>query len=371
MAFNYFIDESGNSGDLIKKKFDLKFGNQPLFALACIGVFNQDKTNCFFNELMKKHAITNDELKSSNLYFQNPQVFHDLFLHLKQEKYPLLVELVDKKFCIATQIVNHLIFPPYFMPDESDGSVQYIRNGIADYISTNLPDNCYEAFFNACNTPSNQTILNAMETLKSFFLSKNSDNDFAELTASSIDESIDDYNILKARIGETEAVKKFIPIPDKTKNGLTIKLLPHVHSTFNLLARLNRFHNKELHLVNLYHDKQNEFDYIIQSSKEMLENMDTPYSGPPVFHSDYELSSSAGLDFLDSKSSIGIQLADLTAGFINRYVNGYLYKQVDMKDIYHETFKVIVNHYNRISPLGINFVIPQSMQEIIFRKYSL
>lgn len=97
----------------------------------------------------------------------------------------------------------------------------------------------------------------------------------------------------------------------------------------------------------------------------------TPYNGPPVFNSDYDFTKKANLDFLDSKSHVGIQIADLIAGFMSRYINGWLYKNSEIPSIYHESFSRIVSNYNNIRSQGVNFVIPQSKQQIIFRKHNL
>ncbi|MBF4280089.1 DUF3800 domain-containing protein, partial [Vibrio anguillarum] len=258
MTYHYYLDESGNSGDLIGKKVDLSFGGQPIFTLACIGVSNEEALTGQVSKLKEKHGIEDKELKSSDLYFAKPDFILDIAELISDSRLPVLVELVDKKYCIATGIVNHQIWPPYFLGDESNGQVQYIRNGLADYITSNLQNTCYEKFFEACKNPSEKTLLNSMHELISFFESKKSSVDFAELTVKSVEETIDDYRIFKERVGEVEAVKKFIPIPDIMKNDKDVHLLPHVHSIFNIIGRLNKYHLKELGDVTLHHDKQEE-----------------------------------------------------------------------------------------------------------------
>lgn len=369
MNYHYYLDESGNSGDLINKKLDLNFGNQPIFTLACVGLLDVEKTKSDIDDIRIKHSISDLELKSSTLYFQCPELFSDIFAYLNDKQYPILVELVDKKYCVATHIVNYYIIP--HMADESNGMAQFIRNGIADYITHHLPDECFLAFFSACNQPSEASIIAAMEKTRDFFSKKIPELDFAELTVKSINLSIDDYFETKEEYGETVAINKFSPIPDKTKTGQTINILPHVHSVFNLLARLNQLHNKNMNKVNLHHDLQNEFENIIVYSKNFIEQKTTPYNGPPVFNSDYNFTKKVNLDFLDSKSHVGIQIADLIAGFMSRYINGWLYKNSEIPSIYHESFSRIVSNYNNIRSQGVNFVIPQSKQQIIFRKHNL
>lgn len=370
MAYHYYLDECGNSGDLIGKKLDLSFGMQPIFTLACIGISNEETLIREVNELKDKHEIEYKELKSSDLYFSKPEFILDIAELISNLRLPILVELVDKKYCIATGIVNHQIWPPYFTGDESDGQVQYIRNGLADYITHNLQNTCYEKFFEVCKKPSEKNLLSSMHELISFFQSKKSSVDFAELTVGSIEETIDDYYIFKERVGEDEAVKKFIPIPDPMKNDKDVHLLPHVHSLFNIIGRLNKYHRKELDDVTLHHDKQEEFDDILVYSKGLLESLEKEEGIPPVFHSDYVVTSKLNLEFVDSERSIGIQLADLVAGYFARYINGILYKELQVEQVYHDIFMCFRRNFHPMSPLGVNFVIPESKQQIIFNKFN-
>ncbi len=369
MTYHYYLDESGNSGDLVGKKVDLTFGNQPIFTLACVGVTSEELLLKGITELKIKHQIESKELKSSDLYFERPSFMLDVAKLISDLRLPVLVELVDKKYCIATNIVNHQIWPPYFTGDESNGQVQYIRNGLADYITFNLNNACYVKFFESCKKPTEKNLLGSMNELICFFNSKKNAVGFADLTVKSIEETIDDYYIFKERIGEVEAVKKFIPIPDVMKNKKDVYLLPHVHSIFNIIARLNKYHLKELEGVNLHHDKQEEFDEILISSKELLETIEYNENRPPVFHSDFDLNSTLELEFLSSERSIGIQVADLIAGYFARYINGLLYKGVEMDKIYHDIFMCFRRKFHPMSPLGVNFVIPDSKKYVIFNKF--
>lgn len=145
MKYNYYLDESGNSGDLVKTKLDLQFGQQSIFALSCIGIDDLAKAEKFIQELKAKHKIFDEELKSSEIYRSKPEAILDIAKFLTREQCPVLVELVDKKYCVATSIVSHQILPAYFAPEESDGMAQFFRNMLADHLTINLTDECYEA----------------------------------------------------------------------------------------------------------------------------------------------------------------------------------------------------------------------------------
>ncbi|HCD5206174.1 DUF3800 domain-containing protein, partial [Klebsiella pneumoniae] len=57
MLNQYFLDESGNTGDLVKKPPDLNFANQPFFALSCIGVPDCDDLQKYIDSLKSKHRV--------------------------------------------------------------------------------------------------------------------------------------------------------------------------------------------------------------------------------------------------------------------------------------------------------------------------
>lgn len=372
MNYNYYLDESGNSGDLIGKSESLSFGNQPIFSLACLGVEDESSLNDFFQSLTDKYELDEDELKSTDLYFKKPEVFLDLATFISQYSITLLVEVVDKKYCIATQIVNHNIMPPYFMPDESERKAQFIRNGLADFLATSLPDDLFKKYYSVCKARTERSLINFMTELKNFFEIKsnpNNINDFHGLTVKMIEESIDDYMVMKERFNESKALERFIPIPDYTEKGLRINLLPHVHSIFNLMARLNKYHIKNVNNVNLYHDKQSEFKHILTQSKEYIESQNIE-NIPHIDNCDFDFVEKLNLQFLDSKQSGGVQAADLVAGFFNRYINGLLYKELEVDDIYHSIFFEFRKNFIPSSPLGVNFVLPESKQNIIFRMFN-
>lgn len=372
LSFSYYMDESGNTGDLISRSEDLKFSGQPIFTLSCVGISDIKKVEDFISRLKLNHDLEDSELKSSELYFNKPEVFLDLARFITNERLPILVELVDKKYCVSVSMVNHHIMPPYYMPKEAelDGSAQFIRNGVADYLTSKINDSAFKEFCKACKEPSEINLLSSMSKLKSLFNGEDQQSDFYQLTVKSIDETIDDYQVMKSKVGEEDAIKKFIPVPDTTEKGVSIKLLPHVHCIYSIIARLNKYHLKNISDVTIFHDKQNDFDFILTSCKEHIVNTEFNETIPPVHHSDYDILENIKLEFVDSKHSSGIQIADLLAGFFNRYINGLLYKNVHIDDVYHSIFREFRKSFHPMSPLGVNFVIPESKQQIVFRKFN-
>lgn len=194
---NYYFDESGSTGDLINQKFDLGFFTQPIFAHVGIGVDENINIEHILDEIKQKHDILGVELKSQDVYFKKPEVMFDIVKFIVDERLPFLCEVVDKKYTIATSMVTHLIVPP--MQDESDGQNQYIRNKLADFISLNAPEECFELFFKTCMTPTEDNLLATMNSLRVFFSEPHEELPDENLTILMIDETIDDYQLAKKR----------------------------------------------------------------------------------------------------------------------------------------------------------------------------
>lgn len=362
---NYFFDESGSTGDLINEKFDLGFFSQPIFAHVGIGVDEGTNIEYVLDEIKKKHDVSGVELKSQDIYFKKPELMFDLVKYIVDERLPFLCEVVDKKYTIATSMVTHLIVPP--MQDETDGKNQYIRNILADFISLNAPEECFKLFFKTCITPTEENLLATMDSLRIFFSESHEELQDENLTTIMIDETIDEYRKAKEEIGEQEALKIFIPIPDFDSNHNTISILAHVHCFYNLLARLNKYHCRDWDDVILFHDTQNEFATTLHYCIENIKTID-PTNIPPILNADFHIEDDIRLNFIDSKDKSAIQIADIIAGFLNRYINGLMYKRLEINQIYHNIFNMLLicNRLPHPSPLGINFVLPASIREELF-----
>lgn len=367
---HYFFDESGSTGDLINKKFDLDFFTQPIFAHVGIGkdeTFNTEAVLCVLRE---KHGISKLELKSQDIYFKKPELMFDLVKYIIDRKLPFLCEVVDKKYTIATSMVTHLIVP--MMQDERDGKNQYIRNILADFISLKAPDECFRLFFKTCITPTEDNLLATIKAIRLFFSESHEELQDENLTILMIDKTIDEYKTEKKDIGEQEAIKGYIPIPDLDSNNNTMAMLAHVHCFYNLLARLNKYHCRDWEDVILFHDTQDEFSTTLHFCIENIKTIDTTNT-PPIPNADFHIEGDIRLEFIDSEDSATIQIADIIAGFLNRFINGLMYKKSDIGPIYYKIFNMLLK-YNRLprpSPLGINFVLPQSIREKLFNEFKV
>ncbi|HGW3879778.1 TPA: DUF3800 domain-containing protein [Proteus mirabilis] len=363
---DYFLDESGNTGDLVKIPSDLSFANQPFFSLACVGVPDLKHLDSYINDLKKTHKIQGNELKSKNIYKSNPKFMLDLFKYIETEKLPFYVEVVDKKYTIVVSIVDHQIIPPYFKMFDTERQTQGLRNELSNYLVENLPDSCYDAFMESCINKSEENLLKSMKSLRKYFESTAFKFKYKHEVLKCLKSTIRFFHDEKKR--NNEILNLLNPIPDLNKRDAEIHLLPHVHSWFNIMGKVNKYQKSDLSNVTFFHDQQDHFDDILFYCTEQIKNYNVINPFDPS--TDYKITGDISLQFPDSKKSSGIQLADILAGFISRYVMDFLYKK-DIDDIYHDVFMQLKKCYSNDNFFSVNFVLPINRRNTLFEKFEL
>lgn len=348
-----YLDESGNSGDLISRKNGLGFAGQPVFSLAAVDISKIEDLGERINSLKTKFGVQAAELKSSDLYKKKPKFMLEVFSILVDSKSPFFVEVVDKRFYIATSIANYQIFPPYFTGDESDGRIQVARVISANAMALDMPDEYFERFFEVCHEPNEEKLLKSMTGVRDFF---SGHLEYSENTKN-IDISIVGYLEEKQESG-VEAVLRFVPIPDDGKRGNRILLLPHVTSLTNIIARVNLANQGSIEGVKFFHDKQDHFDEALVNIKELMAIINPVDNSPPTPNSNFHVKTSADLSFTDSKKTLGVQIADLFAGFFSRYYEDFFKDESKVGTIYHEIYNKITDGFDQEKSVGVNWVVP-------------
>jgi hypothetical protein len=163
---DYFIDESGNSGDLAKRDSVFSFGEQPFFSLAAIGVEDVHSLETVIEKLKARHRIKLPELKASALY-DRPQFICELVENLCARRWPYFVEVVDKKFFLAAHITSRQLLPPVEGVAE-DAMFNWVRNVVADYLYERGPDDVYIKFIAVCERPTDETLRAQLDSLIEF-----------------------------------------------------------------------------------------------------------------------------------------------------------------------------------------------------------
>lgn len=345
----YFFDESGNTGDAAL----LDWGEQPTFVLAAVGKEEGDSHLAGrVDELRKKHHIQMAELKGSKLYNSKSGFVRDVVDFLIAEGYPVFVEVVDKRYHLTMMLTS------YFLSSVSKSlrNMDEVRdsNIIADIIFEDFDDRVMEAYAEACRRRSAEATYEfmrvfALETRKQYGsvvdASKWSDEkDFARwANLSDIVQrgqaSTEHFEEL-AEAGEPEddLVSCFLPPPDENKSGKILAMLPHVTCFTYLYARLNAHAGDSD--VRLVHDNQDQFDQLLQDYQEvlasnkfaMINQLNEEAELPWRDVIDWEFSDDHTIEFGDSKELIGIQIADLIAGFCRKYYDESIEKGDQLLD---------------------------------------
>lgn len=279
MINKYYIDESGNTGDLIMNEENLNFSSQEYFTLSCIGLNDSklDEVSTFIDQLKKKYKIQNEELKFGKIkhIFGKKIGFVLELLKYIEEESDLLIEVVDKKYNIATNITNCLVNPPYYLGENiSEQDTITFNLNLSQWLYDNLPNSFFIKFSNIARNPSEKGLNDLFDNLLTI-LEKNSNED-ANSIKILVEETIDDFKTMKEELkdisSEREAFTYFLPLPDKNKKGELIGMLPHISSFTNLHARLNYKYKDDISLVTIIHDNQDHFDEIIEQYHKDAKN---------------------------------------------------------------------------------------------------
>lgn len=349
----FYVDESGNSGDLARSGHDVDFGGQEIFVLAGIGVDDSDVLVRELERLRHHYRVQTAELKSSALR-NKPALVGELLAFLRRHEMPLLVEVVDKRFMIVANMINNLVLPAVGACDVTPDA-QWFRNELAEYLQRCAPSGVIAAYVAACDAPSAESIVAAFDTLLDWLDGQDASDRRAEALRFFTRDSLDDF---MAAGPEAElAQQRCLPPPDLGKKGQSIWMLPSLTSLTNLYARINRYRRRRLAGVVIVHDEQAHFDAILADAKLLAERLAADGSAISARFADYHFVEQATLRFASSAQTPGIQAADLVAGFVMRYVKSVLHDQTAPDPVARDVFDMLTDFTDPMKGLGINFVL--------------
>ncbi|MBO2680361.1 DUF3800 domain-containing protein [Shewanella algae] len=367
MDKKFYIDESGNTGDLVVTEKDDNFSSQEYFTLACVGLNDSSLPDLegFIKELKSKYKIQSPELKFSKMkgIFGKKIGFILELLKYIEESCNILIEVVDKKYFLSTTIVNCLVNPPYFQPDRDQNTNRLIHLELSQWVYDHVTKEFLIKFTNISRNPSEEGLIELFDDLLS--LARETKDPLSDAVCLGIEESIDDFNLLKRNNKQVDrdAYTYFLPLPDTNKRGQLIGVLPYISSFYNLHARLNHLFQRNLSEVSIIHDNQSHFDEIlkyyhsgaVENTNEESVTFDT---------ADFVFLNSSSLQFQDDKGSIGLQVADLFAGLLNRAIPHLIYEDKTLTDAENAVLqRVMASLYYQ---QAINFVLPKKQNEKLF-----
>ncbi|MFM9384435.1 DUF3800 domain-containing protein [Pseudomonas sp. UV AK001] len=348
----YFIDESGNTGDLTLGGDTLSFGEQPYFGLGCIGVKNIEEFENKISMLKDKHRIRSSDLKSVKIYKGKPKFVLDLIKLIVDQELPFFVELTEKKYFVATNVIFYLALPPYFV-DNSDPDLQYTRNLLSEFIALHAPNEVFTNYFKACHTQDKEKLFVAFETLLEF--ARSGSSMLHTYLADAVVSAMGTFQkVLKQEVSQEETIKRFLPSPDTGKKGKDVWILPNYSSLTSLYARINHAHDGNIEHVKLVHDVQTQFDDILFGAKKAAEDSKPGHKVSPT--SNYDFLQTAEMSIKRSEDSLGIQAADVLTGFLVRYAQDKLVYKVEPASELVKAFQLIAETEDLVKGYGVNYV---------------
>jgi|ERR1035437_2680866 hypothetical protein len=344
-----FIDESGNSGDAAIAGIQ----QQKYFALSAVNLDQETATAIadivkFFR---KNKNLQQSELKSTNTYDSQIQLTTEILKTLIQGDVPIWTELMDKQYHIACNLNTFTIIQNW--SSKLTPEVRQFLISSADYLYDNFLIEEYDPFIQACKYPSLENVVRMYEYLR-FRFSQFGESEYKASYLFLIDKYMEELSDPNNNWGP----EKYLPIPDYLKNGKILTMLPYVPAFSNLLARVNKSLSSTNELgAKLIHDEQLQFDDIITDYKNFLENkMQSKWiEQATIINADFLLLRKHILEFQNSKSSLGLQIADIVAGFSARASNQILLNTINPN--YKKLFSQIKHQ--------INFVIPTRHSSIL------
>lgn len=344
----YFIDESGHSGDLASTKA-LDFANQPVFALACIGVSDEQGLADELERLRAVHRCGPGELKSDMARL--PHFVADLVAYLEASDSPVFIELVDKRFFIAIHIVNHLLcggLGPDRVPMPE-------RNALAEFLTDGRSDQILLDYIAVCRNPSIESVRAVLQALWVWL--DESDEEVARIAQFLTMEARDRLNL-----GETP-LDGFLPLADRTGTDRMVWMLPNLTCLTNIYARIKLSRPEGVDGITLVHDEQLQYGSVLADNKALMEDLARQGNAPSALFANYDLSGVADLRFAASTSEVCLQAADLLAGCAMRFARGAIARRRKPDPALRVAFFALLGLTDPSEGRGINLVFTYAALE--------
>jgi len=368
-----FLDESGNTGDLVLNKENIHhFNNQPYFVLGGFGIENDEsifrELTSAIIKLKKDNHIYSKELKGAHLWPRRIRFIYELFKYLYENDFPLFIELMDKKFFIIANIANIVGLTSEAL--DHPGALfdnRIFFNKFADYLYQNLSPETIIWFSKASREPSQENV----ETFLAF-LERDSEKfppEFRELISSMIDRyyhQLINYLIVSIQYSNPPW-EYYVPPADPKSGPKRISLLPHTTAATNIFARINKYsrdHGYEK--VIIIHDQQEQWKEILKNELHILSDPSSDVSKklrernipyPLNLRLDYNFDRHYRIFFGDSEKTIFLQLADIISSSMNKLWEEFK-RNYRLRPYSKRIIDIILNFPTKVhTSTGTNFVI--------------
>jgi hypothetical protein len=356
----YYIDESGNTGDLSTVKLETYFSEQRMFALAAVGCTLDDDFIEEFSTLKEAHRFQGPEVKSRQAY-DRPRFIIGLLDLLAGRHCPIFIEIVDKHYFVVMNIIERMVVP-YVGECDYRPEALWMKGIMADYMALHAPPELAHAFAACCQSRDHTEIRELYKHIIRWARESTvPPTDLAEGILRFARDSLKDFR----KLPKAKAVDRALPIPDTNPAGKLLWVLPNLTSFTHIYARINRFARGQLSGVTLFHDEQLQFGDILLHNKNLAEGLSELAPKLPLKTADFNFSEAADLRFLCSHESIGIQIADVLAGFMARYVQDAIWNGTTLHPEKVAIFDRLVAIGDQDLGIGINFVAPDNLPRFL------
>ena len=360
MPVAYYIDESGNTGDLTTAVIETYGFEQRMFTLAAVGCDLDDAFMERFKVLRTVHRIQSPEVKSRQAY-ERPQFVSSLLDLLEERGCPIFIEAVDKHYFVIANIMDRIVVP-YVGACDVQPRTLWMKGVMADHMAIYGPPELAQSFIACCQSREYVEVRDFYKQIIRWAqASRLPTEGVADAFVRFTRDSLKDFR----KLPKAKAVERALPIPDTSPKGKLLWVLPNLTSFTHIYARINRFHEKQVSDVTLFHDEQLQFGDVLHQNKGLMEGFTTQDMKLPLKTADFEFSASAKLEFLHSHDSIGIQIADVIAGFVARYIQNAVWGEMAMDADRKAIFNRLITTGERERGTGVNIVAPESLLRIL------
>ncbi|KMS60055.1 hypothetical protein V474_11880 [Novosphingobium barchaimii LL02] len=356
----YYIDESGNTGDLTRAKTESYGQEQRMFTLAAVGCDLEQPFKTKFEALKAAHRFQSVEVKSKQAY-ERPQFVSDLLDLLEEAGCPIFIEAVDKHYFVVTNIIERIVVP-YVGPCDVQPDTLWMKGVMTDHMALYGPPEIAKAFIACCQSRDYVEVRDFYkQVIRWAQTTRLPTEGVAEAFVLFTRDSLKDFR----KLPKAKAVERALPVPDISPKGKTLWVLPNLSSFTHIYARINRFLDKQVSGVTLFHDEQLQFGDILLQNKMVMEAFTNEDVIPSLKTADFRFSESAKLEFLRSHESIGIQIADVLAGFVARYIQDAVWGEMTMDRERMTIFSRLVASGERERGTGLNIVAPDGLVHLL------
>lgn len=309
-----YADESGNTGDAVIPDECVAFGGQPVFALAAVAEpaesADSGKLHDALARVRQRHNIHASEIKSRAMK-KRPGIVMTLLGELLEHEIAIFVELMDKRFYVANNVVTWFLVGPTIL--RAGPNQQALANTICDI----LTDHCAETLKTYARLAQNPTAEGAERFLCAFRTEVARLRWHPFLPVALVD-ALERLRENATSLYQGRPVpEEMLPPPDVNSGGSCFALLPHVPAFANMYARINRYSDDWAH-VTVVHDEQRQYESILQEYAAKLGGNEyrEELKGAREEHTRYEFEPGKfELRFADSRATPGIQVADILARY--------------------------------------------------------